>query len=134
MSSGDPTNGRILIHGKGSGSIGATDIERRARELVDIDGRSGAEITDFDLARAEAELLGNAFPAAPAEDDGTDAIPTRDPSEPISVNGHEISLQKGPEEEKAVERLALEGVEEAQHEQMLAARRRERRLNESGET
>ena len=41
----DPTSGRILIHGKGTGGIGSADIERRARELADIDGRSGAEIT-----------------------------------------------------------------------------------------
>jgi hypothetical protein len=41
-------------------------------------------------------------------------------------------LREGLDEEKAVERLALEGVEEAQHEQMLAARRRARRVDESG--
>ncbi len=131
MSSSDPPHGRILIHGRGSGSAGASDIERRARELVDIDGRTGAEITDFDLARAEAELSGIALPLTTVEDDETDEASTRDPNEPISVNGHEIPLRKGLDEEKAVERLALEGVEEAQHEQMLAARRRERRLNET---
>ena len=133
MNISDPNKGRILIHGKGSGSIGADDIERRARELADIDGRSGADFTNLDLARAEAELMGAALPASMVEDDETDAASSRDPSEPISVNGHELPLREGPDEELAVERLALEGVEEAQHEQMLAARRRERRLGEDEE-
>ncbi|ACB73337.1 hypothetical protein [Opitutus terrae] len=56
--SNDPTTGRILLHGKGTGGISRADIERRARELADIDGRSGADITDDDLARAKADLLG----------------------------------------------------------------------------
>lgn len=130
MSSSDPTHGRILINGRGSGSAGARDIERRAHELVDIDGRTGAEITDFDLARAEAELSGMVLPFSMLEDHESDEPSTRGLSEPISVNGHEIPLHNALDEEKTVERLALEGVEEAQHEQMLAARRRERRLNE----
>jgi hypothetical protein len=130
----DPTNGRIFIHGHGSGSVGTRDIERRARELADIDGRSGAEITERDLARAEAELNGTVLPETTTDDEDSDAAITRDPIEPVSVNGHEIPLREGEDEEKAVERLALEGVDEAQHEQMLAARRRARRLDETGTT
>ena len=134
MKTNDPTNGRILIHGQGSGSIGSQDIERRARELADIDGRSGAQFTESDLASAEAELMGTSLPQTNVEDDETDVAMSRDPSEPISVNGHEIPLREGPDEEKAVERLALEGVEEAQHEQMLAARRRARREDGTGKS
>lgn len=130
MKSDDLIHGRILIHGKGSGGAGRADIERRARELADINGRSGAEFTDDDLIRAEAELMGNSLPPTLSEDETAEGAISRDPSEPISVGGHEIPLREGPDEEKAVERLALEGVEEAQHEQMLAARRRERRLDE----
>lgn len=134
MNINEPTNGRILIHGKGSGSVGTADIERRARELAAIDGRSGNEITDSDLTRAEAELMGTALPATSVEDEDAESGISRDPSEPVSVNGHEIPLREGPDEEKAVERLALEGVEEAQHEQMLAARRFERRQDNSGQS
>jgi len=132
MKTTDPITGRILIHGKGSGAVSATDIERRARELADIDGRSGAAITDNDIVRAEAELMGRVLPDTSVDDDDSEARLSRDPSEPISVGGHEIPLREGPDEEKAVERLALEGVEEAQHEQMLAARRRDRRRDETG--
>jgi hypothetical protein len=129
MNINDPTDGRLFVHGKGSGSVGRGDIERRARELAAIDGRSGAEITDDDLARARAELLGLNLPDTTVEDQPVATGISRDPSEPPSVSGHESPLHEGPDEEKAVERLTLEGVEEAQHEQMLAARRRERRLD-----
>ncbi len=124
----DPTSGRILVHGEGSGSIGREAIRRRARELADIDGRSGAEITDDDLARARAELRGDHLPATTVEDEEATGGLTRDPSEPASITGRETPTREGPDEEKAIERMALEGVEEAQHDQMLAARRRERRL------
>lgn len=127
--SNDPTTGRILLHGKGTGGISRADIERRARELADIDGRSGADITDDDIARARADLLGAQLPPTLVEEDEGAVAITRDPSEPPSVSGHEAQLREGPDEEKAVERLALEGVDEAQHEQMIAARRRERRLD-----
>lgn len=134
MKTNDPTTGRILVHGQGSGTIGARDIERRARELAAIDGRSGADINDDDLARARADLLGTQLPDTQVEDDDASRAATRDPSEPVSDSGHEVILREGPDEEKAVERLALEGVEEAQHDQMLAARRREHRLDDAGES
>jgi hypothetical protein len=126
----DPTDGRILSRGHGSGGITRADIVHRARELADIDGRSGAEITEDDVARAKAELLGLRLPGTMVEDKSSETGLTRDPSEPPSTVGHEVKLREGADEEKAVERLALEGVEEAQHEQMLAARRRERQIDE----
>ncbi len=134
MKINDPTSGRILVHGRGTGGISRADIERRARELAEIDGRSGAAFTDEDLARARADLLGTALPETSVEDDHAHIGLTRDPSEPPSDSGHQANSSEGPDPEKAVERLALEGVEEAQHEQMLAARRRERREDEQGES
>lgn len=133
MNTNDPTSGRILVHGHGSGGITRGDIERRARELATIDGRSGAQPTEDDLARAQAELLGLNLPATTMEDEEARAAVSRDPSEPASIRGREAVTQEGPDEEKAVERMALEGVEEAQHEQMLAARRRERRAERADE-
>jgi hypothetical protein len=130
MKINDPTSGRILVHGQGAGGISRADIERRARELADIDGRSGAEITDQDLARARAELHGNTLPETTVEDSEANVGLTRDPSEPPSNSGREATVREGHDEEKAVERLTLEGVDEAQHDQMIAARRRERRLDE----
>lgn len=126
----DPQDGRILSRGQGAGGVTRKDIEHRARELAAIDGRRGDQITDDDLARARAELMGLRLPSTMVEDKVAETGITRDPSEPPSSPGHEVPILEGADEEKAVERLALEGVEEAQHEQMLAARRRERQLDE----
>ena len=130
MNINDPTSGRVLRHGHGTGTLSRADIERRARELAAIDGRSGAHPNNEDLARARAELLGRNLPSTTAEDvQGTAGI-TRDPSEPPSDSGHAETERDGPDPEKSVERLALEGVEEAQHDQMLAARHREHQQDE----
>lgn len=134
MNINDPTSGRILVHGLGTGGISKNDIIRRARELVDIDGRAGTDPTDEDLARARIELLGTDLPATTVEDEEARSGLSRDPSEPPSITGRETPRLEGPDEEKAMERMALEGVEEAQHDQMLAARRRERRLDEEAQS
>ena len=131
MNTNDSTPGRMLVHGQGSGAISEADIERRARELAAIDGRSGANINEDDLARARTELFGLTLPATTEDDQQARAAITRDPSEPASISGREAP-NEDPDEEKALERLTLEGVEEAQHEQMLAARRRERQLDKDG--
>lgn len=130
MNINEPTSGRVLRHGHGAGTISKADIERRARELATIDGRSGADITADDLARARNELLGRNLPGTTVEDAEGNAGITRDPSEPASIGGHAAPLREGQDEEKSVERLALEGVEEAQHDQMLAARHREHQQDE----
>ena len=130
MNINDPTSGRVLRHGRGTGTLSKADIERRARELAAIDGRSGADLTKDDLARARNELLGRDLPGTTVEDVEGNAGVSRDPSEPPSISGREVPIREGPDEEKSVERLALEGVEEAQHDQMLAARHREHQQDE----
>jgi len=132
MNINDSTTGKVLIHGKGAGGVTRADIERRARELADIDGRSGAAITKSDLARARAELLGSDLPATAAEDAESDVGVSRDPSEPPSAGGHEAPVVEGADEEQAIERLALEGVDEAQHDLMIAARRQARKEDQPG--
>jgi hypothetical protein len=124
--SNEPNQGKILIHGKGAGGLNRADVERRARELAAIDGRSGAEITDDYLKRAKAELMGLTLPETSVEDEEATGSLSRDPSEPLSISGSESATREGHDEDKAVEKLTLEGVEEAQHEQMLASRRREK--------
>jgi len=118
--------GKIILNGQGLGGITGADVDRRARELASIEGRSGHPTAE-DRERAIAELTGeNVKPTLNDDGQSTGAI-SRDPSE--SPAFHEN--QKGPvqdiDEQEAVERLALEGVEEAQHEQMVAARNKTRR-------
>jgi hypothetical protein len=119
--------GKVIIHGTGSGGITAGDVERRARELASIDGRTGADPTAEDREQAIAELTGQTVHPTLNDDGQSRGAVTRDPSDvPVYFNNQKPPVQDVDEQE-SVERLALEGVEEAQHDQMIAARNRERR-------
>lgn len=118
--------GRILRHGKYSSEITDEAINARARELAVIDGRSAHEVTDEDFERSYAELRGEHLPETTLDDAVASGGLTRDPSEPVSISGTQAPEQNEPEDQEVMERLVLEGVEEAQHDQMLAARQRRR--------
>lgn len=121
-----PTRGKILLHGQGAGGITGGDLERRAREIAFINGHSPEAVNDADRDEARHELEGDTLPTT-GEDIEVSTGLNRDPSDPPSDRGHQIPNLEGADEQKAVERLAVEGVEEAQHDQMLAARRQQRR-------
>jgi hypothetical protein len=116
--------GRILRHGKHASEITDEAISARARELALIDGRSPHEVTDEDFERSYAELRGEHLPDTTLDDAVASGGLTRDPSEPVSITGSQAPEQNEPEDQEVMERLVLEGVEEAQHDQMLAARQR----------
>ena len=123
MSANKSAKGRIMMRGVGAGGITRKDIERRARELAAIKGRAPAEITERDLELAREELMGGNLPPTIAEDNKAAGAITRDPSEPPSDTGRQTPDIEGSDEQVTAERLAEEGIEEAQHEQMLQARR-----------
>jgi hypothetical protein len=114
---------RMEIHGKGIGGFTKADIERRARELAEIDNR--VTITDEDRELARAEFLDRNLPAAVNEDAETTQSMSRDPSDPATDRGHQAPEYVEQDEETQLQRLALEGVEEAQHDQMTASRAEE---------
>lgn len=111
---------KVELHGKGVGGFTRGDVERRAKELAEIDNRM--EITNDDRARARAEFLDRTLPAAITEDADTMQSLSRDPSDPATDRGRQAPEVMDNDEDTALERLALEGVEEAQHDQMTAAR------------
>ncbi|HEY0945121.1 MAG TPA: hypothetical protein VGD81_07625 [Opitutaceae bacterium] len=118
-----PSPGRILLNGSEAGPISAADVERRAHELARIRGVThGYSASDLEAARRE--LHGDSLPEGTTVDQEGDAGASRDPSEPLSQPGHHVINAPAPDEQDIAEQLALEGVEEAQHEQMLADRRR----------
>ncbi len=117
-------SGRILRHGVRSDEVTAEAIETRARELALIDGRRSGDVNDEDRRRGRAELRGDHLPETSLEDEEGAGRLSRDPSDPAVVDGLRKPLQNDPEDQEIQERLVLEGVEEAQHDQMLADRRR----------
>jgi len=125
-----PLRSKVIIHGRGAGGITERDIERRAHELASINGRPPRAVTARDFLEARRELAGEDLPPTIADDaEGRGAL-SRDPSEPPSEFGHKVPDLEGIDEQQAAESLAEEGVEEAQHEQMLAARRQARRQDQ----
>jgi hypothetical protein len=127
MSNASPkVTARMLRHGERADDITEEAGSLRARELALIDGREARENSEDDRARALAELRGQLLPEGSFDDGEVDQGLSRDPAEPRSITGAQTPMQNDPEDQEMEERLALEGVEEAQHDQMLAARRAER--------
>jgi hypothetical protein len=110
----------VELRGKGVGGFTEADVERRAKELALIDNRT--EATDDDRAAALNEFRDQHLPDAVNEDAESMQSMSRDPSDPMVDRGRQVPEYGGDDEKAALEHLALEGVEEAQHEQMLEAR------------
>ena len=108
------------LRGNGLGGFTKADVERRAVELALIDNRT--EPTEEDLAAALAEFNDRHLPDAVNEDAESMQSMSRDPSDPMVDRGRQVPTYGGEDEKTALEQLALEGVEEAQHEQMLESR------------
>lgn len=111
---------KLEVHGQGVSGFSEADIHRRARELALIENRS--EPNEVDRARALAEFGDRNLPDAVNEDADSMQSLSRDPSEPLSNRGHQVPEYGTDDEKAALEKIALEGVEEAQHEQMLQSR------------
>ena len=111
---------KVELGGTGVGGFLVEDIERRARELARIDHRT--EVSDDDREAALVEFRDRNLPDAVNEDAESMQSLSRDPSDPMVDRGRQVPNHSGEDEKAALEHLALEGVEEAQHEQMLQAR------------
>lgn len=108
------------VHGEGVSGFSQADLDRRAHELALIDNRMVAN--DDDRARARAEFQDRYLPDAVNEDAESMQSLSRDPSDPMVDRGHQVPEHGGDDEKTALEKMALEGVEEAQHEQMVESR------------
>jgi hypothetical protein len=120
----DPTRGKTIVRGKGTGEITADEIEQRAREIARINGRGEDDVYSEDREQARAELAGEDLPDTSVEDQESIGTLSRDPSNPPAIRGRSATTNEGPDEEKALEKMVLDGVEEAQHDQMVEASRR----------
>jgi hypothetical protein len=99
-------------------------LEQRATELAVIRGVDDGSFQPEDLAEAKRELDGERAPTTSAADEEASVGLTRDPAEPRSIPGRQVPDLPANDEQEAAERLALEGVDAAERERMLAARRK----------
>lgn len=114
---------KVEVHGKSVGSFTRADVERRAKEIAEIQNR--LHVTAEDRERARAEFLDRDLPSAQNEDADTMQSMSRDPSDPATDRGHQVPDYLADDEDTSLQRLALEGVEEAQHDQMITSRSNE---------
>lgn len=116
------TSGRIQISGNGLGEPIMKTIESRASENAAIEGRPNrATIEDYEKAAEELGVEARFSENGQAEpiEEGPES---RDLSEIRGDNGQQIPDIQAEDETKVTERLVKEGVEEADHEQMLRGR------------
>jgi hypothetical protein len=114
----------IILHGVGIGPVTRGMVRERAVELAVINGRLAHEATKLDLEEARRELTGSA--ALDPQQKLLESVPESERWEPVLVStGHEALtfFDDGEDDEgrSASERLFEEGVEEAEHDQMLQA-------------
>ena len=114
--------GKISVHGNGFGAPSPDEVEKRAREIALIAERDPDEFTDADWDQARRELLGAQDSSAPEETEANADV-VEEWNVVASSAGHRAPR---PEDEESVgEQLVEEGVQEAEHDQMVEARKEE---------
>ena len=108
---------KIINHSHGQGATSLEDLQQRAAELAKIDGRLPNEFTDTDLGNARRELMGGHFD----EENEESACYVLNGDSIAGSTGHHVPNLSSDESENAVSELIMEGMEEAEHEQMLEA-------------
>ena len=117
-----PIRGRIEEGAAGFGVPSVETVEQRAIEIAVIAGRSAGHVTEADRDQARRELLGEGS-REPEEDDAMIGASGALDEPPGSTGQHIASLL--PEDEANIgERLVQEGVDEALHDEMLQARKK----------
>jgi hypothetical protein len=123
MKSEHTITGRISDHFRGLGTVTRTMVETRAKEIAVINGRAPSDFTENDWVQAKRELLG-VHEGVDLEEEEPVAALTRWDEEP-GTSGHHVENVTPPDEQVLSERLVEEGVEEANHDQMLKGSRSE---------
>lgn len=120
--------GRFTEHAHGLGTVTKAMVRKRAQELAVIKGRSRHQVLDSDLEEARLELTREGGPEpTPAEQ-----LPEESRWEDVPEStGKQTPTMPAPDEQTFAEKLVEEGVEEAEHEQMIEATRQSLRRERS---
>ena len=110
--------GKVLLHDQGLGTVTPEMVRARARELALINGRSPERLSQADLEQAKRELTGESTP--PPEGFKEDSLPETERWDPNYVSaGHQAGVVPAHDEQTDAEKLVEEGVNEAEHDQMV---------------
>ncbi len=117
----EPIPTRLKAGTPGLGEASQTEIEQRARELAQSDGRP--VFSAADLIAARAELGGGIVSVQPPEAPGLESLFFWDG--PLDEAGHRVQHTSEDDEVNIGERLVQAGIEEADHSQRVAAEEKE---------
>ncbi|MDB6125834.1 MAG: hypothetical protein JWQ71_4827 [Pedosphaera sp.] len=114
--------GKMTQHSRPLGTVTREMVLERARELAEINGRSPHEVLDSDFAQAKRELLGEEE-ASPKES-ALESVPESERWDPVPGDtGMEVPRVPVHDEQTDNEKLIQEGLDEAEHDQMLEGAR-----------
>ena len=114
-----PTSAKIIQHSEGMGAPNADMVRKRAEELARINGRE--QFNDEDWRDAKRELHGG-HQTNDTNGDMDMATAFSEHDMVVSSLGHHVENMGLDDQDSMVEELIAEGMDEAVHEQMLAAR------------
>jgi hypothetical protein len=114
--------GRIAEHARGLGTVTREMVVKRARELAMINGRSPDQMLQSDFDQAKRELTGRSEvqeePESPRPRSHAELRETVRGS-----HGHRAKTIAAHDEQTDPERLVEEGVQDAEHDQMVEGTR-----------
>ena len=123
--------GRISNHSKPLGTVTREMVLARAREIAIINDRSPHEVLDSDFEQARRELTGEGdeSPQQRAEE----ALPESERWDPVpGSQGKKYNKFPADDEQTENEKLVQQGLEDAEHDQMLEGSKEEARRDKEG--
>ena len=113
------------------GTVTKEAVRKRAGEIAVINGRSANEILEGDLDQARRELTGG--DDEPAEQRFLESVPESERWDPVPGSfGKKVPRQPLDDEKPGGEKMLEEGMEDAEHDQMLRGTKEEKRRDEAG--
>ena len=128
MNPDSPLPDRLKAGSPELGEASGTDVERRAEELAQIDGREF--FTDADLVRAAAELGGGSSEPLPPEAVAPAIEILTAWDDPIGQDGHRAERALPEDDSSIAERLIRDGIDEADHDRRVSAAEESRKSDE----
>jgi hypothetical protein len=114
-----PPMAKILVHSEGLGTLHAGMVRQRAKEIALINGHE--EYTDEDWNQARIELHGSHHPNGELSEEMAAGTLVSEADMLCTDAGRQVERMAQEDERNLVEELWMEGMEEAEHEQMLQA-------------
>lgn len=125
--------GRFTTKSHGLGTVTEAMVRARASEIAVINGRAADNVLESDLQEARRELTSES-PAAPQRT-AADLVPEEDRWDPVGGStGSRAPTVPAPDEQTFAEKLVNEGVEDAEHDQMLKATKEALRRDTEGDS